>query len=241
MSLIYLIRHGQAGTREEYDSLSDLGVEQARRLGEYLAGQGMQFQAAWSGGLRRQQQTAAEVSAAYRRAGLDFPTVGVRPGWNEFDLDAVYDGMAPPLAADDEVFRRDYEALREEIRAAGGNASAAVHRRWSPCDVKVVEAWVLDKYEYGGESWAAFCRRIAEQRAGLDGSDEGNVAIFTSATPTAIWAGLALDIEDARVMRLAAVLLNTSFSVLRLRGEQLRLFSFNNAPHLDRSELRTHR
>jgi broad specificity phosphatase PhoE len=156
-------------------------------------------------------------------------------------LDAVYRAIAPALAKDDRAFRRDYEALREEIRAAGGDASAAVHRRWSPCDIKVVEAWVRGKYEYGGESWTEFCRRIAEQRAGLDGLDEGNVAVFTSATPTAIWAALALDIVDGRLMRLAAVLFNTSFSIMRLRGEQLRLFSFNNAPHLDRPELRTHR
>jgi broad specificity phosphatase PhoE len=241
LSWVYLIRHGQAGTREDYDALSELGVEQARRLGEYFAARRIEFRAAWSGELQRQRQTAAEVAAAYERAGLHFPEIGAHAGWNEFDLDAVYRAIAPALARDDERFHREYDALRTEIEAAQGNASAAVHRRWSQCDVKVVEAWVGGKYPYTGESWSEFCRRIAEQRAGLNGFEEGNVAVFTSATPTAVWAGLALDIEDYRVMRLAAVLFNTSFSILRLRGDQLRLFSFNNAPHLDRPELRTHR
>ena len=34
MSLIYLIRHAQAGSRDNYDVLSELGHEQARLLGE---------------------------------------------------------------------------------------------------------------------------------------------------------------------------------------------------------------
>ncbi len=61
MSVVYLVRHGQAGTRENYDSLSDLGRRQARRLGEHLAAQGVRFDAAWSGSLARQRATAEEV------------------------------------------------------------------------------------------------------------------------------------------------------------------------------------
>ncbi|HEX8283391.1 MAG TPA: histidine phosphatase family protein [Pyrinomonadaceae bacterium] len=62
MSNVYFIRHGQAGTRDEYDSLSDLGRRQARLLGDYLVSQGVEFARAYAGGLRRQQQTAAEVA-----------------------------------------------------------------------------------------------------------------------------------------------------------------------------------
>ena len=32
MSRIYLVRHGQAGTRADYDTLSDVGLEQSRLL-----------------------------------------------------------------------------------------------------------------------------------------------------------------------------------------------------------------
>ena len=45
MSAVYLIRHGQAGLRHNYDALSDLGRTQARLLGEYLAAQKIQFSA----------------------------------------------------------------------------------------------------------------------------------------------------------------------------------------------------
>jgi broad specificity phosphatase PhoE len=45
LSAVYLIRHGQAGLRHNYDTLSDLGHTQARLLGEYLAAQKITFTA----------------------------------------------------------------------------------------------------------------------------------------------------------------------------------------------------
>jgi len=39
LSTVYLVRHGQAGTREAYDSLSELGQRQARLLGEHFISQ----------------------------------------------------------------------------------------------------------------------------------------------------------------------------------------------------------
>ena len=85
-----------------------------------------------------------------------------------------------------------------------------------------------------------FRARVASCRPSLNGT-EGNVAVFTSATPAAIWTGLALDIHDERLLPLAGALYNTSITILRLRGEQLRLFSFNGVPHLTDAALRTHR
>ena len=61
MSVLYLIRHGQAGTRDDYDSLSEMGRVQARLLGEHFRAQGIQFAAAYSGSLARQKATAAEA------------------------------------------------------------------------------------------------------------------------------------------------------------------------------------
>jgi hypothetical protein len=68
-----------------------------------------------------------------------------------------------------------------------------------------------------------------------------NIVVFTSATPIGIWTAAAMDIEDGRAMRLAGVLRNASYTVLRLRDGQLRLDSFNAIPHLTQLELRTYR
>jgi len=239
---VYFVRHGQAGTRDAYDSLSELGRRQARLLGEHFVSQRIEFASAYAGALRRQQQTAAEVAAAYADAGLAFPSLTLDRGWDEFDFHHIYQELAPLLCEDDAEFRREFEAVREEVRASEGAHDAEVHRRWRPSDTKVVEAWAGGRYAYGGESWGQFVSRVSACRL-RDGGEtpRGNVAVFTSATPTAIWTGRALDVGDGRVRRLAAVLENTSFTVLQLRAEETLLLTFNAVPHLSAPELRTRR
>ncbi|HSB76564.1 MAG TPA: histidine phosphatase family protein [Terriglobales bacterium] len=242
MSRIYLVRHGQAGTRDAYDALSDLGRQQARLLGRHFAQQHIEFAAACTGALRRQRSTAEEVAQACAQAGGRFPRIEVDEAWNEFDLNRVYSDLAPLLAAQDEVFAREYADLCEQVERNPGVRDAAVHRRWLPCDTRLVEAWIGGRFPYAGESWEEFVGRIAACRHRLAAlAPRGNLVVFTSAVPVAIWAGMSLDICDTRIMRLAAVLYNTSFSILQWREEQLRLFAFNAAPHLHAPELRTHR
>jgi hypothetical protein len=50
-----------------------------------------------------------------------------------------------------------------------------------------------------------------------------------------------MELHDERAMRLAGVLHNTSYTVLRLQDGELRLHSFNGIPHLSEPELRTYR
>ncbi len=256
MSTVYLVRHGQAGTRDAYDSLSELGERQARLLGEHFISQGIRFADTYAGALTRQQQTAEQVRAAYADSGVGFPTVRVDSGWDEFDLGRVYREIAPLLAAEDPEFLREYDAMREQVRVSHGAHGARIHRRWMPCDTKVVEAWLAGRYPYGGETWDQFRERVAacrlkmerqENDAGqendarqLDARKE-NILVVTSATPLAIWTGLSLDISDARIMRLAGAVYNASYTILRLRKEQLRLFTFNAVPHLAATGLCTHR
>lgn len=263
MTSVYFVRHGQAGTRDSYDSLSELGRRQSRLLGEYFVAQGIAFAAAFSGTQARQQQTASEVSAAYSEAGAAFPNVTANSGWNEFDLDEIYREMAPQLCAEDPEFAREYEIMRKKVRASRGAHHAEIHRRWTPCDIALVAAWIRGSHTYSGESWDAFRRRIsandpaprelpgngnakrpraAGASADAGASERTNVVVFTSATPTAVWVGRALDIHDERVMQLAGVLHNASFSVVRRRSTgQLQLFMFNAVPHLPEPELHTHR
>ena len=49
MGYIYLIRHAQAGSRDNYDVLSELGREQARLLGEHLSQHGIELDAVYAG------------------------------------------------------------------------------------------------------------------------------------------------------------------------------------------------
>jgi broad specificity phosphatase PhoE len=242
MSRVYLVRHGQAGTRKAYDALSELGRRQARLLGEYFVSEKICFAAAYSGALTRQWETAAEVSAVYREAGAPFPEVVREPDWNEFDLTHVYRALGPVLSAEDPEFARQYEELMAQARAAAEQPEANVNRRWLPCDVKVVQAWIRGEHAYDGESWQAFRERVGGCRLKLEpAASDANVVVFTSATPIGVWTALCMDIHDARAMRLAGVLYNASCTVVRLQDGDLRLHSFNAVPHLGEPDLRTYR
>lgn len=242
MSRVYLVRHGQAGTRLEYDSLSELGRQQSRRLGEYLAAEGVRFAAAYSGTQARQQSTAAEVKAAYEQAGASFPEIVPDGGWNEFDLAGVYRALAPRMCEADAEFRGQYEEMERQAQAAGQQPDAEVNRRWLPCDARIVEAWVEGRHPCDTETWAEFQERVAGCRSRLYTAEpEANILVFTSACPIGIWAALSLEICDGRILRLAGVLQNTSLTVIRVNRGRLRLHSFNGIPHLAKPELRTYR
>ncbi len=241
MSRIYLVRHGQAGTRGAYDSLSEAGRRQSRLLGEYFVAHGIRFAAAYAGAMSRQQQTGDEVRQAYARAGISFPEIEVDQAWNEIGLDRVYAEIAPQLAAEEEEFRREYDALCEQARKYADEPGALVHRKWQGCDTSIVEAWIAGRFPYTGEGWQQFCERVVACRSRLRRGPQDNVLVFTSAVPVSVWAGLSLDIADQRIMRLAGVLYNTSYTIVRLTEDDLRLFAFNSTPHLAAPELRTHR
>lgn len=237
MSFLYLIRHGQAGLRHDYDTLSDLGRTQARLLGEYLVAQQMQFSTVYSGALKRQRETAREVLDAIRAAGGAAPQIQIDDHWNEFDLDAVYQHIAPRLAADDDDFRAEHDKLRRMLQEEG----SPVHRTWTRCDTLMVRAWVEGKYEVPCESWEQFRCRVTAPLEALSRlpSDEA-VAIFTSATPIAVWIGLALELDGRHTMRLGGAMYNSALTTMRARENDLALFSFNGTPHL-LPDLRTFR
>lgn len=242
MSNVYFIRHGQAGTRVEYDTLSGLGRRQARLLGEHLVAQGVSFAAAYAGGLKRQQQTAAEVAAAYAEAGLAFPRLDIDAGWDEFDFHHVYEEIAPLMCEEDEEFRREHEQMVAEASASADDHAADVHRVWRASDTKVMDAWVAGRYPYAGESWGQFIARVAASRLkGTAARPRENIAVFTSAVPTAVWTAGALEASNAHIPRLAAVLLNTAYTVLQLREQERLLITFNAVPHLPTPDLRTRR
>ena len=228
---LYLIRHGQAGSRDNYDLLSSLGKQQAQLLGEHFRAAGISFRAAYAGSMRRQRETAEIVLGAMPEA----PEVRSDARWNEFSLEGLWKTLAPHLQAENEQFARDYAALH----AANPN----VDRVMTSCDVELIRAWMASHPGCDGvEPWKEFRGRVEAPRRDLAeyGSGE-SVAVFTSATPTAVWCGSALGIEERKIFRIAGVLYNTSFSTLRLRDDEVTLFSLNNTPHLRDTSLRTFR
>lgn len=238
MSRLFLFRHGQAGLRDHYDTLSDTGKRQVQLLGEHLAGEPLAFDALLCGALSRQQQTAKAIVTAYRAAGHLVPDPIVDPRWNEFDLSAVYNGIAPQLAGDDSDFRQAYENLQAE----SADQTSGVHRRWTSSDINVVRAWIEGRYQYDGESWTQFvaCIQTAVESAKQEAKGR-TIAVSTSATPIGICLGTALELSGRHIMRSAGALYNASITSFRVHDDELHLFTFNHIPHLGEPALRTFR
>ena len=229
MSRLYLIRHGQAGPRDDYDRLSALGEMQSRLLGRYLVSHGVHFAAAYVGRLSRQRRTAEAVRDEYERAGRAFPDLIEDRLWDEFDLGDVYRELAGPLSEDDPRFRQEFDAMMAAIE----NGDGEIHRNHNYCDIAIVRAWTTSRYPYSGESWFDFRARIAKPRQALTrfGSRE-NLAVFTSATPIGIWMGDALSLTEPEIWRLAGATYNSGISTFRVAEDDLRVFIFNSLPHL---------
>lgn len=238
MSTLYLIRHGQAGLRDDYDRLSPLGREQALRLGDYLLREGIVFDRVVCGGLRRQIETAAIVVETLSARGAAPAEPEVDRRWSEFDLDAVYANLAPRIAAEDPAFRRQYEELLERMRSG----EDGIHRQWTPADTRVVRAWIENRYPFAGESWPAFLDRVHAALGDALRAGAQATAVFTSATPAAIAVASAFRSRaPEHIMRLAGAAVNTSFTVLDARDGEPALVCFNAVPHLDEPHLRTRR
>lgn len=238
MSTTYFFRHGQAGQRDDYDRLSETGREQARLLGAHLARERMTFDRVVVGGLRRQRETAEIVLAELRGAGLEPGRVESDERWNEFDLDVVYAGIAPQMAAEDAVFKAGYEEIERRMREGDGK----IHREWTHADTMVVKAWIEGRYEIDGESWAQFVGRVQEAGRDVAGLNGSRTAVFTSATPISILVAGALGSRNPlHVMRLAGAAINTNYSVIAWREGEPHLGCFNAVPHLAEPGLRTFR
>lgn len=232
--VIYLIRHAQAGSRDNYDVLSELGREQARLLGEHLSKEGIELCAVHAGEMQRQRHTAEIACEVMASRGVKVPDLITDEQWNEFSLISVYRAIAQRMIEDSPEFERDYREMQDAIRRDPHTTGGATGR----CDGAVVRAWMEARYaDYKGESWQAFRERIHGCGARLsDNGSNAAVAVFTSATPVAILAAAALGLSDEKLLSILGVIYNSGITVLRSREDDLRLFTFNSTPHLAASQ-----
>jgi broad specificity phosphatase PhoE len=237
MSIIYFIRHAQAGSRDNYDRLSELGQQQAKLLGKYFAQQGIHFSTVIAGGMRRQQHTAELVCREIAEAGSGATEIAVDERWNEFSLLSVYTAYVSRLVEESEEFARDYAEMQDMLKREPNAVRGAAGR----CDATVIISWMKNRYPLEGETWQAFRSRILSRLDVIpDGDADQTIAVFTSATPISIMTGHALALTDEKLLSVLGVIANTSVTVMRKTGDDLRLFSFNSTPHLNDSN-RTYR
>ena len=239
MSVLVLVRHGQASFLEEdYDKLSAIGQTQSRRLGEYWAKRGIQFDRVISGPRVRQKHTAELVGEGFRQAGIPWPDTEVVPEFDEFQFGGILESFLPGLMETNPHVRdlmTNYEnaPTKPEKKKTFQKAFEVVVDLWISGQLKSPEV----------ESWPAFVNRV---RKGIHDIVTTNgtgsrIAVFTSGGPTAVSMKVALNLADQDSIQLAWRLRNGALTEYVFSGNRFSLSSFNSVSHLDDPELWTYR
>jgi len=239
MGRLFLVRHAQASfLSQDYDRLSELGVTQARLLGEYWAMRNVVFSRICTGPARRHQQTTLLVAEGYRKSGRPFPTPVVVEEFNEFQGEAVLSQSLPQLLANNARVRELHDAMQCSKNDAAKRANfqrlfEAVISMWANGEIAPPNV----------ESWPKFCERVNRGlSAFLARSEKGETAaIFTSGGPVSVAVQRALHLSAADTLRVAWMSRNCSFSEFLFSGDHFALSSFNAFPHLDEEGLLTYR
>lgn len=227
MSRLLLIRHGQASFgAADYDVLSELGIEQSRRLGAHLAEVGVSIDAVYRGPRKRHVGTAEAMRAGASDAGLELPEEAVIDELDEYPAFELLRYWSPRL-------REDYAELAAELAAGSARAMELVINMWARGELDTGEL----------ETFAAFDARVsaAVHRICREQGRGRTVAVVTSGGPVAVAARLCLDISPEKTIGLAWGLINSSITELRYRDDAIGLVALNRIPHLPEPDLQTRR
>jgi broad specificity phosphatase PhoE len=220
VGVVYVVRHGQAafGT-EHYDRLTEIGFTQARLLGGYFERRHVEFDAVFTGTLRRQIETAQAIFEGHADR-VSRPVQESFPGLDEYNPEAVMKALTghfpPPAAA---AVRRDPLVVREHFRILR----------------EALLAWAEDRTRPEGmPAWQAFqdgaVAALIEARQRFP---DGNVLIVSSGGPIAAIVAAALNAPPATAVELNLRIRNSSLTEFATTPRRHHLVSFNGLPHID--------
>src|ERR1041385_700495 len=239
MSILFLVRHGQASFLErDYDKLSAKGEEQSRMLGNYWTGLKLRFDRVYSGPKVRQRETARLVGEAYKCAGLPWPEPVVLPEFDEFQAEVVMERSLPQLIESDSDIRRMHQAFKES------KTRPEQFKTFQRMFEVVIGRWADGKLPLEGiEPWPAFCERV---QSGLEQlSSNGNrgqmIAIFSSGGPVGVAMQRALGLSTEAMLKTAWMVRNCAFSEFVFSPGRFTLSSYNATPHFTDPDFITYR
>lgn len=239
MGTLIIVRHGQASFHEEdYDKLSPLGQEQARRLGKYWAEHGVILDRAVSGPLKRQRDSAEIVREEFEKAGVPFPEIVIEDALAEMPAERLAKRFMPQLCAED----AECLALVQEYMAAVDKKDK--ERLFQKPFEKMMLKWATKEYHDDGiETFEYFVNRVKDSFSSIMSNNRNgqSVAAFTSGGPTAIAMHLALNTSFEATMELIWQIRNASLTEFMFTEGRFTLSTFNNVAHLREPDMWTYR
>lgn len=223
MGNLYLVRHGQASFgAEDYDNLSELGHQQAERLGAYFKQKNRQFDAVITGTLRRHTQTWQGIAkgAGFVHEPLQMPSL------NEYDSHAVIATIHPQkLEKPDtpEMYRHHFRLLKDGLTQwMNGVVSPAGMPSYVDFQQGVVSA--LDHVRKN---------HVTEKDDDKNNKKSGNVLIVSSGGPIATAVGHILGTTPEATIELNLRIRNCSITEFVFTPKRHMLVTYNTLPHLE--------
>ncbi|MFW2076674.1 histidine phosphatase family protein [Acinetobacter sp. ULE_I010] len=221
MTTIYLVRHGQASFgAESYDKLSPNGELQAKVLGQYLDKILKEAPYVVVGSMQRHQQTANIALAE------SFPDSNLvtDSAWDEFNHQQVF-AQYDPRFNQPHLLKQDVEQENSPREYLAKIFEGAIGR------------WTDGEYHHEyDESWPDFKNRVETALQNL--CDElaktkpRYAVVFTSGGVISVAVGKLLELNPGRTFALNWAVANTSFTTLRLVGNEPQLLSLNEHHYL---------
>ena len=214
MGTLYLVRHGQASFgADDYDVLSELGMRQAVRLGEYFKTKGITFDAALTGTLRRQISTFKGICD-----GMQVELEAQRwPGLNEYDSEAVIATIHPhklEKPTSPEMYRSHFRLLRDGLK------------QW-------MDGVVSPK---GMPEYSDFVAGVTAALDHVRAVHTGNVLLVSSGGPISTAVGHVLGTSPETTIELNLRIRNASVTEFAFTPKRHMLVTYNTLPHLDAPE-----
>ncbi len=224
MGQIYLVRHGQASFGStDYDRLSELGLEQARLLGEWFANSHQSFHQVVTGAMKRHRQTADACLAVLPKAHRVETEWLTDPDFNEYDHHEVLVRHRPEFEDPQEVKR--FLASHPQARYAFQDIFQASMSRW-----------MSGRYDADyREPWPQFRQRcVAALQRLVEGAGKSqNIIVFTSGGTISVLCQHLLGLQDRQMAELNWTLTNCGVTKLLYRPGAVTLSYLNNYAHLE--------
>lgn len=220
MATIYLVRHGQASFgADDYDRLSALGARQAQVLGEYLRDCGIIFDAAYSGDLLRQRETARLAMASQPQA----VACQVDPRFNEIRNDEQVKHLVPEVAKTNPALQQLVERGLSSSKDYQKVIDAVFNYWVSPqCSDPRIQSW----QDYSGGVRQAVQDVMQKQGAGK------TIGIFTSGGTIATIVAQVLGLSGTDTYKFYEPIFNCSVSQLFYSASKVSLSYFNDRSFL---------
>jgi broad specificity phosphatase PhoE len=222
VSVLYLVRHGQAAFGEEdYDQLTALGREQCAQLARHWAALERAVPLVFTGTLRRQRFSAEAFAGTLGGIVGSTPAVVPIEGLEEYDHVAMLRAYSTRLHGHADIggLNQDRKAFHRFIERA-------------------LECWARGDLP-GVESYREFSDRCtgALRRLMLQVGRGRTAVVFGSAGSLAAAIQPIIGLDDWDLLRLKLNFHNTGISKVLFTGEKSVVESLNAIPHLEQPGL----